>query len=113
MLFVRLKEKETLSKQPVWDVNIGDDTHQHYEKLDMLRQQADSEHEALCRLQTEYDAAQQEMKLLLEALDKHYELLDSVESQRDGTIAMRRQDIEVQYGDDCVIEFTRAYGTSP
>jgi len=99
VLFVRLKEMETKGRdtfqQPVQDVNVSDEIHRQHEELDSLRQQMNSEREALCLVVAEYDSAQREMELLVEAIDKRHHLLDSLDSQLDAGITARRHDIEV------------------
>jgi len=86
MLFVRLKEMETVSGE----------IHQQREELASLQQQTKSESEALRCLRSDYDSVQREMELLLEAIDKRHQLLDSLNFQIDANITARRLDIEVQ-----------------
>ena len=104
MLFVRLKEIETASKssyqQSVQNIDVGDEIRQHHEAL---QQQVNSKSEALRLLHVEYDSAQRELQLLLEAIDKRHELLDSLDSQLDSTIIARRHDIEVHWDKICKI----------
>jgi len=97
MLFVRLNEMETDGVSSCQqDDKISDEIYRHREELESLRQQMNSESEALRHLQTEYDSAEREMEELLEAIEKHHELLDSLDSQLDSDITARRRDIEVQ-----------------
>jgi len=104
MLFVRLKEIETASKSSyqlsVQNIDVGDEIRQHHEAL---QQQVNSKSEALRLLHVEYDSAQRELQLLLEAIDKRHELLDSLDSQLDSTIIARRHDIEVHWDKFCKI----------
>jgi len=55
------------------------------------------EYEALRLLRTEYDSAQQDMELLLEAIDKRHQLLDSVDSRLDSELTSRHFDIQVHF----------------
>jgi len=88
---------ETASKssyqQSVQIIDVTDEIRQHHEEL---QQQINNKSEALRLLHVECDAAQQELELLLEAIDKRHQLLDSLDSELDSTITARRRDIEVQ-----------------
>jgi len=98
-LFVRLKEVETDGQssiqQSARDVSVNGEIHRQRDDLASLRQQMNSESEALRRLRREYDSAQREMELLLEAIDKRHQLLESLDFQLDSDITARRHDIEV------------------
>ena len=98
MLFVRLKEVERNGLNGFHESvpDVGDEIYQQREELDSLRQQMNSESEALRRLRAEYDSVQREMEMLLEVIDKRHQLLDSLDSELDSEITARRHDIEVQ-----------------
>lgn len=99
ILFVRLKALEADDRRSrcQQDVSIIGDISRHRQELESLQKQTKVECEALRLLRVEYDSAQSDMELLLEACDKHRRVLDSLDSQLDSEITARRSDVEVRW----------------
>jgi len=78
------------------NITVNEEISRQHEELHSLQQQMKVECEALHLLRTEYDSAQRDMEMLVEVINKHRQLLDSLDLQLDSELTARQRDIEVQ-----------------
>lgn len=66
-----------------------------HEQLELVRQKIVGERETLDQVHNEIASGQQDLQVLLEAINKRHHILESLDAQLDSEIVQRRRDIEV------------------